>query len=94
MNLNDSKNPVLATLCLALMLSISPRTYAVPGGEHSPLPAEMQQSKKITGTVSDAMGPIIGASVLVKGTSTGAATDFDGKFSLNVLPSLYPSLAM
>ena len=73
MNLNDSKNPVLATLCLTLMLSISPRTYAVPGGEHSPLPAEMQQSKKITGTVSDAMGPIIGASVLVKGT--GQETD-------------------
>ena len=86
MNLNDRKNPVLATLCLASLLSYSPKTYAVPGGVHSPLPAEMQQTKKITGTVSDAMGPIIGASVLVKGTSTGAATDFDGKFSLNVKP--------
>ena len=46
----------------------------------------MQQAKKITGTVSDAMGPVIGASVLVKGTSTGTVTDFDGKFSLNVKP--------
>ena len=26
--------------------------------------------------------PVIGASVLVKGTTTGAATDFDGRFSL------------
>ena len=32
------------------------------------------------------MGPIIGASVLVKGSSTGAVTDFDGKFTLNVKP--------
>ncbi len=46
----------------------------------------VQQSKKITGTVSDAMGPVIGASVVVKGTSTGVATDFDGKFTLNVNP--------
>ena len=46
----------------------------------------VQQSKKITGTVSDAMGPVIGASVVVKGTSNGVATDFDGKFSLNVNP--------
>lgn len=39
---------------------------------------------KVSGTVVDAAGePIIGASVLVKGTSTGTVTDFDGKFSLN-----------
>ena len=45
-----------------------------------------QQTKKVTGTVSDAMGPIIGASVMEKGTSNGAVTDFDGNFSLNVSP--------
>ena len=28
--------------------------------------------------------PVIGASVLVKGTTTGAATDFDGRFTLKV----------
>ena len=86
MKLNDSKKSMLATLCVASMLSYSPQAYAVPGGELSPLPAAMQQAKKITGTVSDAMGPVIGASVLVKGTSTGTVTDFDGKFSLNVKP--------
>ena len=42
----------------------------------------VQQAKKITGTVVDATGPIIGASVVVKGTSNGVATDFDGNFSL------------
>ena len=53
------------------------------GGGNSPVPA-VQQSKKITGTVVDSQGPIIGASVVVKGTSNGIATDFDGNFTLNV----------
>ena len=52
-------------------------------GGNSPVPA-VQQSKKITGTVVDSQGPIIGASVVVKGTSNGIATDFDGNFTLNV----------
>jgi TonB-linked SusC/RagA family outer membrane protein len=30
------------------------------------------------------MGPVIGASVVIKGTSNGVATDFDGNFTLNV----------
>ena len=38
----------------------------------------------VTGTVVDETGePIIGASVMVKGTKTGTVTDVDGKFSLN-----------
>ena len=84
MNLNCSKKSLLATLYLASMLSYSSQISAAPGGSGSPLPMDVQQTKKITGTVSDAMGPVIGASVLVKGTSTGVATDFDGNFSLNV----------
>ena len=48
-------------------------------------PQEIQQAtKKITGTVVDAMGPVIGASVVEKGTTNGTVTDFDGNFSLNV----------
>ena len=44
-----------------------------------------QQSKKITGTVVDATGmPVIGANVMVKGTTNGTITDMDGKFSLEV----------
>ena len=40
---------------------------------------------QIKGTVKDALGePLIGVSVLVKGTSNGTVTDLDGKFSLNV----------
>ncbi len=46
----------------------------------------VQQAKRVTGTVSDAMGPIIGASVIEKGTSNGTVTDFDGNFTLSVKP--------
>ena len=43
-----------------------------------------QQANGITGTVVDENGePIIGASVVVKGTTNGTITDFDGKFSLS-----------
>ena len=39
---------------------------------------------KITGTVVDETNqPLPGASVLVKGTTNGTSTDFDGKFILN-----------
>ncbi len=43
-----------------------------------------QQSNKVTGIVNDEFGPVIGASVVEKGTSNGVVTDLDGKFSLNV----------
>ena len=43
----------------------------------------VQQSGTATGTVEDAMGPVIGASVVVKGTTNGIITDFDGNFSLS-----------
>lgn len=46
--------------------------------------AIQQQSNKVTGKVSDATGPIIGASVVEKGTANGTITDLDGSFSLNV----------
>ena len=51
-------------------------------------PQEVQQAtKKITGTVVDAQGPVIGASVVEKGkTGNGVITDFDGNFTLNVSP--------
>ena len=38
----------------------------------------------VTGTVSDDSGTIPGVSVLVKGTTNGTSTDFDGKYSINV----------
>ncbi len=40
-------------------------------------------AQTVSGTVSDANGPLPGASVLVKGTSNGTQTDFDGNYTLN-----------
>ena len=41
---------------------------------------------RITGNVTDEKGePVIGASILVKGTDQGTVTDLDGNFSLSVL---------
>ncbi len=49
------------------------------------LPLVQQSGKKITGTVLDATGmPVIGANVMVKGTTNGTITDMDGKFTLEV----------
>ena len=41
-----------------------------------------QQSGKVTGTVEDDLGPVAGASVVVKGTTNGNITDMDGNFTL------------
>lgn len=52
------------------------------------------QTQKITGLViSEEDGqPIVGASILVKGTSLGTITDMDGKFTLSNLPSTAKTL--
>jgi TonB-linked SusC/RagA family outer membrane protein len=42
----------------------------------------MAYSQDVSGTVSDASGPLPGASVLVKGTTNAAQTDLDGKFTI------------
>ncbi len=41
-----------------------------------------QQNGKVTGTVVDDLGPVAGASVVVKGTTNGNITDMDGNFTL------------
>lgn len=42
-----------------------------------------QQKMTVSGTVKDSKGePVIGAAVLLEGTTTGAVTDVDGKYSL------------
>jgi len=49
-----------------------------------PLIAQQSNSIKVSGVVSDAVGPLPGVSVKVKGTSQGAATNVDGLFILSV----------
>lgn len=84
MNLNLRKSVLLVGALASLGLSYTTEALAT-----SPNFAvnSVQQSKKVTGNVSDAEGPIIGASVVEKGNpSNGAVTDLDGNFTLNVKP--------
>ena len=45
------------------------------------------QAQTVTGTVTEPNGPLPGANVLVKGTTNGTTTDFDGKYTLNNVPA-------
>ena len=84
MNLNLRKSVLLVGALASLGLSYTTEALAT-----SPNFAvnSVQQSKKVTGNVSDAEGPIIGASVVEKGNAgNGTVTDLDGNFVLNVKP--------
>ena len=54
------------------------------------------QITKVTGTViSEEDGlPVVGASILVKGTTVGTVTDMDGKFALSNVPSSAKTLVV
>ena len=47
----------------------------------------MAQTTTVTGIVTDAKEPLVGAAVLEKGTTNGTLTDLDGKFTLNLTKS-------
>ena len=67
---------LLKTFTVSVMLLFSITTTAAP--------------EAIAGKVLDANGePLIGASVLEKGTANGTITDFDGNFILNVEKDVY-----
>ncbi len=44
-------------------------------------------AQSVSGTVSDANGPLPGANVIVKGTSHGVTTDIDGNYTIDDVPS-------
>ncbi|MGE5943246.1 MAG: SusC/RagA family TonB-linked outer membrane protein [Flavobacteriales bacterium] len=47
----------------------------------------MNAQIRVSGTVSDANGPLPGVSVIVDGTTNGVATDFDGNYTLSNVAS-------
>lgn len=82
MNVSFKKAALLICACMVSSVYAPPRLYATSFAEAD----VVQQKKTVTGKVTDAMGPVIGANVLVKGTSNGVITDIDGNFSLEVEP--------
>ena len=79
------KNSSQRVLFSAMMVS------ALVAGNVAPMHAEVvsvqsvMQSVSVKGQVLDADGiPVIGASILEKGTTNGVITDIDGQFSLEI----------
>lgn len=82
---------VLTRCCAGLLIG-----FCVWGTSSYPLPVyasdavvsieeQQQQAVRITGKVTDENGePVIGASVVVKGTSTGTVTNLEGNYSITV----------
>lgn len=81
---NNRRTAIVAALCSTLATVWPAQTFA------SVLAAQnttQQQHKQVTGIVRDELGePVIGASVLVKGTQSGGVTDLDGHFTVNAGP--------
>ena len=78
-------------LMLSLLISGGGAAYAIPtppdlaANEAPEQSVSIQKQQKVTGTVKDENGePVIGASVVVKGTTNGTITDADGNFTLPV----------
>lgn len=82
---NASIEQVLNTVLNGKNVSFKIKGGVVYLSENKQTPKNGNQQgkeRKITGRVSDDMGPLIGVNVLVKGTNVGAITDMDGNFTL------------
>lgn len=64
----------LQRLCAAVLIAGS---FLLSGND-----ALAQGRKTVTGTVSDKLGPVPGVGVVVKKTTDGTVTDFDGRYSI------------
>lgn len=73
------KRKIVATvLCASLLASVPEMMFAAESVQ-----TVQQQGRTVSGKVTDQNGePIIGANVVVKGTSNGVITDLDGNFVL------------
>lgn len=82
------KGALCAGLSVALLFTALPGMAAAPAlAKENATSMAVEQQNTVNGVVYDENGDaLIGASVMVKGTQNGAATDMDGKFSLNAKP--------
>ncbi|RHR61793.1 SusC/RagA family TonB-linked outer membrane protein [Parabacteroides sp. AF17-28] len=74
----------VSMVLLASTLCFSGNIYAA-SGTGNPITGISQQNGKVTGVVEDALGPVAGASVIIRGTTHGTMTDMDGNFTLDGL---------
>ena len=73
---------IFASIALCGVLALAPAAFS---GSHGGYAALAQNNVTVSGTVVDENGePILGAGVVVKGTTTGTTADLDGVFSLTV----------
>lgn len=72
----------VSMVLLASTLCFSGNIYAASSAGN-PNTDISQQNAKVTGVVEDALGPVAGASVVIKGTTNGTMTDMDGNFTLD-----------
>lgn len=80
-----SSRTVVLTMTTVALLGVTP---FVAEANAAPAPAVQAAGTTVKGIVVDATGePIIGASVMIKGTSKGAATDLDGNFTITNAPA-------
>ena len=77
---------ILTAVAISALFLSSGNVMAAPTADNNSYGVtEQLQAQTVTGLVVDAAGePVIGASVVEKGTTNGIMTDIDGKFTLNV----------
>lgn len=70
---------------LTMLLTAALVAFSASAAYAATNPATLQQTKKqVSGTVTDKVGAVIGASVMVPGTSIGVVTDVDGHYTIEV----------
>ena len=74
------KTAICIGMCLLGMTTVQTASAATESV------ASVQQTKQASGHVADSQGPLIGATIMEKGTNNGTVTDINGDFSLNVKP--------
>lgn len=83
--MKSKKLSVSKVLALGMLL---PCSLAVPTPMYAAVNVQQNVSYQISGVVKDVKGePVIGASILEKGTSNGTISDMDGNFTLTVSPN-------
>ena len=90
MTKNESKLLSLQGIAKASAFCLLLSAFSVNAAMAAPAPVgtvdevmAVQQGKKVTGVVVDGTGePVIGANVVVKGTTNGTITDFDGNYTI------------